>query len=88
MSNFPRVRFFRRTALVILAAASLTGCMTTPASAARQAQQMSDLGDALNDARNENAALAATVDSLRIVIAKHDTSLTRLANASGVQIVK
>ena len=77
----------RHIAIIALAGAASTAC-TSPASAARQAQQMSDLGDALNDARNENASLATTVDSLRVIVAKHDSTLARLANATGVQIVK
>ncbi len=77
----------RHVAILALAGAAIAAC-TSPASAARQAQQMSDLGDALNDARNENASLVTTVDSLRLIVAKHDSTLARLANATGVQIVK
>jgi prefoldin subunit 5 len=62
--------------------------VTSPASAARQAQQMNDIGDQLNELRTENATLEGVVDSLRTVIAKHDTTLARLANAAGVAVVK
>jgi hypothetical protein len=64
------------------------GCVTSPAAAARQAQQMNDLSDALNEVRTENAQLAATLDSVTAVLAKHDTTLTRIANVTGVAVVK
>jgi hypothetical protein len=76
----------RHIALIALAAAA--GCVQSPASAARQAQQMNDIGDQLNELRTENATLEGVVDSLRTVIAKHDTTLARLANATGVVVVK
>jgi hypothetical protein len=78
----------RRVVLLVAAAAAVAGCVASPASAARQAQQMNDIGDQLNDLRTENATLESVVDSLRTVIAKHDTTLARLANATGVVVVK
>ena len=78
----------RHSALIVLAGSAIAGCVTSPAAAARQAQQMNDLSDAINDARTENAALASTVDSLRLVLAKHDSTIVRLANAAGIQIPK
>jgi hypothetical protein len=85
MSRSIRVR---QLFLLALAGAALTGCMQTPASAARQAQQLNDIGDQLNELRTENATLENVVDSLRTVIAKHDTTLTRLGGATGVAVVK
>lgn len=70
------------------AAGAIGGCTQSPASAARQAQQMNDIGDQLNELRTENATLETVVDSLRTVIAKHDTTIARLANATGVVVVK
>jgi hypothetical protein len=78
----------RHSVLVALAAAAITGCVQSPASAAREAQQMNDIGDQLNELRTENATLESVVDSLRTVIAKHDTTLSRLGNATGVVVVK
>jgi hypothetical protein len=49
---------------------------------------MNDIGDQLNELRTENATLETVVDSLRIVIAKHDTTIARLAGATGVAVVK
>ena len=78
----------RHAALVALMGAVIAGCVQSPASAAREAQQMNDIGDQLNDLRTENATLETVVDSLRTVIAKHDTTLARLGNATGVAVVK
>ena len=77
-----------RFVLLTVVGAAIAGCVTSPASAARQAQQMNDIGDQLNELRTENATLESVVDSLRTVIAKHDTTLARLANATGVVVVK
>jgi len=78
----------RHLALFAIAAAAIAGCVQSPANAARQAQQFSDIGDQLNELRTENATLESVVDSLRTVIAKHDTTIARLANATGVAVVK
>jgi outer membrane murein-binding lipoprotein Lpp len=85
MRHNPRAR---RLMLVVLATAAVGGCVESPASAARQAQQMNDISDQLNELRTENATLEGVVDSLRTVITKHDTTLARLANATGVVVVK
>ncbi|HEV8409942.1 MAG TPA: hypothetical protein VGQ30_05490 [Gemmatimonadaceae bacterium] len=78
----------RQLLLPVLAGVALAGCVTSPAAAARQAQQLNDIGDQLNELRTENATLETVVDSLRTVIAKHDTTLTRLGGATGVAVVK
>lgn len=85
MRHFARTRHLM---LPALAAVAIGGCVESPASAARQAQQMNDIGDQLNELRTENATLEAVVDSLHTVIAKHDTTLARLASATGVVVVK
>jgi hypothetical protein len=78
----------RHLVLIALAGAAIAACVQSPATAAREAQQMNDIGDQLNELRTENATLESVVDSLRIVIAKHDTTLSRVANATGVVVVK
>jgi hypothetical protein len=78
----------RSLVLIALAGTAIAGCVQSPATAARQAQQFNDIGDLLNDLRTENATLEGVVDSLRTVIAKHDTTIARLANATGVVVVK
>ncbi len=74
--------------LIALAGAAIAGCVQSPATAARQAQQFNDISDQLNDLRTETATLEGVVDSLRTVIAKHDTTISRVANATGVVVVK
>jgi septal ring factor EnvC (AmiA/AmiB activator) len=78
----------RHLVLIALAGAVIAACVQSPATAAREAQQMNDIGDQLNELRTENATLESVVDSLRTVIAKHDTTLSRVANATGVVVVK
>jgi septal ring factor EnvC (AmiA/AmiB activator) len=78
----------RRVVLLAVICAVIAGCVQSPATAARQAQQFNDIGDQLNELRTENATLENIVDSLRTVIAKHDTTMSRLANATGVVVVK
>jgi hypothetical protein len=80
-------RSVRRLVLLSLAVAP-GGCVSSPKAEAARQQQMLELGDALNDLRIATATLTATVDSLRIVIAKQDTTLARLANVTGVVVVK
>jgi len=78
----------RHLAILALAGAAIAGCVQSPAQAARTAQQFNDIGDQLNELRTENATLDTVVDSLRTVIAKHDTTIARVANATGVPVVK
>ncbi|HVT39881.1 MAG TPA: hypothetical protein VHE78_12600 [Gemmatimonadaceae bacterium] len=80
-------RAVRRLALFILAAAP-NGCVSSPKAEAARQQQLLELGDALNELRIATTTLTATVDSLRNVIAKQDTTLARLANVTGVVLVK
>ena len=78
-----------RRALVLAAVAPLAaGCIQSPESQARAAQQLNDLDDAVNELRVTEAAMQTTLDSLRVVIAKQDTTIARLANVTGVVVVK
>jgi hypothetical protein len=63
-------------------------CAACPASRADVAmsEQIIQLGDGLNDLRQENAVLQQQVDSLRLVVAKQDTVLRQLANLAGVPL--
>ena len=56
-------------------------CTACPASRADVAisEQIIQLGDGLNDLRQDNAALQQQVDSLREVVAKQDTVIRQLA---------
>ena len=63
-------------------------CAACPASRADVAmsEQIIQLGDGLNDLRQDNAALQQQVDSLRLVVARQDTVIRQLANLAGVPI--
>ena len=66
------------------------GCAACPASRADVAisEQIIQLGDGLNDLRQENAALQQQVDSLRLVVARQDTVMRQLANLAGVPVAR
>ena len=73
----------------IACALALTfACAACPASRADVAmsEQIIQLGDGLNDLRQENAVLQQQVDSLRLVVAKQDTVIRQLANLAGVPL--
>ena len=66
------------------------GCAACPASRADVAmsEQIIQLGDGLNDLRQDYTALQQQVDSLRLVAARQDTVIRQLANLAGVQVVR
>jgi hypothetical protein len=78
----------------MLRAASVLGivmlCTACPASRADVAmsEQIIQLGDGLNNLRQDNAALQQQVDSLRLIVAKQDTVLRQLANLAGVPLAR
>ena len=77
-----------RPIFVALAATMAAGCLATPKSEMIRQQQMIEIGDAINDFRLELATTTATLDSLRVVVAKQDSTIARLANVTGVIVVK
>lgn len=76
--------------VVLLAAVpcALAGCITSPKSEVLRQQQMTEVGDAINDLRVSTSTMAGTLDSLRIVVAKQDSTIARLANVTGVIVVR
>lgn len=66
-------------ALVALAA----GC-ANPRSQANMAQALQDAASEMNTLRNEIAQLQTDMDSIRTVVAKQDSLLTRMAAVTGV----
>ena len=81
-------RASRRRAACALAL--VIACAACPASRADVAisEQIIQLGDGLNDLRQENAGLQQQVDSLRLVVAKQDTVIRQLANLAGVPLAR
>jgi hypothetical protein len=69
--------------LLVAALASITGCRS-PQSDAYLLEQMKQMADELNASRQQAADMQAQLDSLRAVVAKQDTLLTRLAGMAGV----
>jgi hypothetical protein len=61
----------------------LASCRS-PQSDAYLAEQIRQLGDELNASRQQDAQMQSDLDSLRIVVARQDTLLTRLAGMAGV----
>ncbi len=74
MLRFPSV-----LALVVVC----TACPATRADVA-MSEQIIQLGDGLNDMRQDYAALQEQVDSLRTIVAKQDSVIRQLANLAGV----
>jgi hypothetical protein len=62
---------------------SLAACRS-PQSDAYLLEQLKQMGDELNVSRQQAADLQAQLDSLRTVVARQDTLLTRLAGMAGV----
>ena len=77
-----RILLIRRC-VVLAALASVAGCRS-PQSDAYLLEQLKQMGDELNVSRQQAADLQAQLDSLRTVVAKQDTLLTRLAGMAGV----
>lgn len=74
----------RLTALAAVAALALGGCYQDPEERIAQEQLMQDMTDVVNQLGMQVAELQATVDSLRVVLAKQDTAVYRMANVTGV----
>jgi hypothetical protein len=72
--------------VVLLSAGALSACLRNPAADAQTAQALTEIADRLSALQQENAELQNQVDSLRLVVARQDTILRRLANLAGVPI--
>ena len=80
----PSCRFLLARRFVLAAAlVSVAGCRS-PQSDAYLLEQLKQMGDELNASRQQAADLQTQMDSLRAVVAKQDTLLTRLAGMAGV----
>ncbi len=72
------------TACLVVAAASASACYEDPNDKLNQLQQITDMTDAVNELNSRTSELLFTVDSLRAVMARQDTTIMRLANLAGV----
>jgi hypothetical protein len=66
------------------AALVLLGACRSPQADAFIVEQIRQLGEELNASRQQEAQMQADLDSLRTVVARQDTLLTRLAGMAGI----
>jgi hypothetical protein len=64
---------------------AVAACPSSPADV-NTAQQLTDIADAMNALRHDNAILQDQIDSLRVVAARQDTIISRLAAHAGIPI--
>jgi hypothetical protein len=85
---FPRpcCRRWRATAAGLALTGALGGCLRNPAADAATAQALTEIADQLGALQQYNAELQSQLDSLRLVVARQDTVLRRLANMAGVSV--
>jgi hypothetical protein len=86
--RYPGARCRRRRVVAagLLLTGALSGCLRNPAADAATAQALTEIADQLGALQQYNAELQGQVDSLRLVVARQDTVLRRLANLAGVPV--
>ena len=84
----PPARRVRAVAIAATIVALAASCFSDPQKQLDQMQQMTDLSDALNQLALQTAEMQFTIDSLRAIVAKHDTAVYRMANVTGVPYVR
>ena len=77
----------RRAVSMLVLSIVLSGCPASRADVAIS-EQIIQLGDGLNDLRQDNAVLQQQVDSLSLVIARQDTVIRQLANLAGIPLAR
>ena len=83
MSITPRSIASLRIGAAVVALALLASCRS-PQQDAYLIEQLRQMADELNAARQQTADIQTQLDSLRVVVARQDTLLTRLAGMAGV----
>ena len=83
MSITSRSSALLRAGSIALALALAAGCRS-PQSDAYLIEQIRQMADELNASRQQTSDLQTQLDSLRSVVARQDTLLTRLAGMAGV----
>jgi hypothetical protein len=66
---------------------AIAGC-TSPRAQANVAQALNDAATEISGLRNDLAMLQAQLDSLRDVMAKQDSNITRIAAVNNVPLVR
>ncbi|MEP6731485.1 MAG: hypothetical protein ABJE10_12635 [bacterium] len=80
------MRLLRSTRLALIGALVCVAGCRNPQADALIAEQMRDVADELNNARQETALMHEQIDSLRILVARQDTLLRQLAGMAGVSV--
>jgi hypothetical protein len=81
--SIPSRRLLLRAACVAATVTLVLGCRS-PQSDAYLIEQIRQMGDELNASRQQAADLQSQLDSLRGVVARQDTLLTRIAGMAGI----
>lgn len=68
----------------VVAVVAVGGCYEDPQVRMDQAQQVTDMVDVVNELNARTSELSFTLDSLRNVVVKQDSTIWRLANLAGV----
>ena len=77
----------RRAVSVLVLSMTLSACPASRADVAIS-EQIIQLGDGLNDLRQDNALLQQQVDSLSRIVARQDTVIRQLANLAGTPLAR
>jgi len=77
-----------RRLLLIAAVAIAPAACSNPRQLAYMNDQMNQAADAVADIRNTMSGMQDSIDSLRTVVAKQDSTIVKLAAATNVEIVR
>ena len=77
----------RRAASMLALFIVLSACPASRADVAIS-EQIIQLGDGLNDLRQDNAVLQQQVDSLSLIVARQDSVIRQIANLAGIPLAK
>jgi len=77
----------RRAVSMLVLSIMLTACPASRADVAIS-EQIIQLGDGLNDLRQDNAVLQQQVDSLSLIVARQDSVIRQLANLAGMPLAR
>ena len=77
----------RRAVSMLALSIMLSGCPASRADVAIS-EQIIQLGDGLNDLRQDNAVLQQQVDSLSLIVARQDSVIRQLANLAGMPLAR
>ena len=83
-----RVRRALVCGALFLFGGSIGGCTANPRQLAYLNDQMTQAADAIGDVRVNLSLLQSSIDSLKLVVARQDSTIARLAAVTNVQIVK